>query len=564
MHPDSTTYLGFEWEGHFYQFVVLPFGLSTAPRIFTLVMAHTVKFLRFKGVRLFAYLDDLVFAHASKRETLAAAQLMLHILPRFGWLVHPTKCQGCFEGLQTFIALGTVVCLATHTYRVSAETLARILRKANSLVEGPRVVPVRKVAQIKGTISATWVSTGTVTRLRTREMDSVIESRPRPTSASSRCLKRSWAASVTLSDACLDELRWWIHHLPSLPSQPIRPKPLDGVFDGTMFSDASDTGVGAVLEAPVAGPSTFMEALLARAPEGVHTLAVEQRARQGLEFMAPLPANLLDASSTLRELHGLAVFIAAVWPLLGKGRFRVVMDNLGCVFILGGVVPPFAVGGKAWGEFVSGGSPNPDLQRLALRIHDSQLEHGYELVAEWRPRDENVRADFLSHVAEMRHHDYRLIPRFFRMLDMLWGPHTVDRFASADNCQPLSGRFAGRFCSQFFHPAALWVDALSVPWSGDEVNWLFPPTHLVTQVVSHLLVSRAVGTLIVTDDPGAEWWPSLRRCSGWIPAVIASRTLGPALAVLTSVGARYRSIFRSRDILALRLDGRHGRAPYSP
>jgi len=98
------------------------------------------------------------------------------------------------------------------------------------------------------------------------------------------------------------------------------------------------------------------------------------------------------------------------------------MDNLGCVFILGGVVPPFAVGGKAWGEFVSGGSPNPDLQRLALRIHDSQLEHGYELVAEWRPRDENVRADFLLHVAEMLHHDYRLIPRFFRMLDMLWDP----------------------------------------------------------------------------------------------------------------------------------------------
>ncbi len=125
-------------------------------------------------------------------------------------------------------------------------------------------------------------------------MDSVIESRQRPTSesASSRCLKRSWAASVTLSDACLDELRWWIHHLPSLslPSQPIRPKPLDGVFNGTiiMFSDASDTGVGAVLEAPAAGPSTFMEALLARAPEGVHTLAVERRARQGLEFMAPL------------------------------------------------------------------------------------------------------------------------------------------------------------------------------------------------------------------------------------------------------------------------------------
>ncbi len=101
-----------------------------------------------------------MFAHSSRRETLAAEQLMLHTLPRFGWLVHPTKCQCCFEGMQTFIALGTVVCLATHTYRVSAETLARILRQATSLVEGSRVVPVRKVVQVKSTISATWVATG--------------------------------------------------------------------------------------------------------------------------------------------------------------------------------------------------------------------------------------------------------------------------------------------------------------------------------------------------------------------------------------------------------------------
>ena len=39
MHPDSLPYLGFEWEGQVYRFTVLPFGLSTAPRIFTTVWA---------------------------------------------------------------------------------------------------------------------------------------------------------------------------------------------------------------------------------------------------------------------------------------------------------------------------------------------------------------------------------------------------------------------------------------------------------------------------------------------------------------------------------------------
>ena len=50
-------------------------------------------------------------------------------------------------------------------------------------------------------------------------------------------------------------------------------------------------------------------------------------------------------------------------------RHKVVMDNLGCVFIMGGVVPSFATGGREWGEFVSGGSPNHiSLRRLQTAV----------------------------------------------------------------------------------------------------------------------------------------------------------------------------------------------------
>jgi len=143
--------------------------------------------------------------------------------------------------------------------------------------------------------------------------------------------------------------------------------------------------------------------------------------------MAALPPHLLDASSTLRELWGIATFITSAAPLLRGGRFRVFMDNLGCVFIMGGVVPAFAVGGKAWGEFVSGGSPDPALQRLALQLFEAQLAGGFTLQAVWVPRTENVRADFLSHASEARQHDYCLLPSLFGWLDGRWGPHTIDR-----------------------------------------------------------------------------------------------------------------------------------------
>jgi hypothetical protein len=272
--------------------------------------------------------------------------------------------------------------------------------------------------------------------------------------------------------------------------------------------------------------------------------------------MAALPEELCSASSTLRELYGLALFIRAVRVLLGRGRHRLVMDNLGCVFILGGVVPPFAVGGKRWGEFVSGGSTVPELQRLALELHDLQLSHGFQLVPEWRPRDENTRADYLSHVAEMRHHDYRVPASLFRIIDAAWGPHTVDRFASPTNLQPLVPPHAGRFCSHYFHPDALWTDALSFPWDDQELNWAFPPPHLLPRVIRHFRAHGARGTLIVPDCPGAPWWPALRAGHGWARCVRDCWVLGLAAEVLTGLGPRYADVFGERNVLALRVDGR--------
>ena len=125
----------------------------------------------------------------------------------------------------------------------------------------------------------------------------------------------------------------------------------------------------------------------------------------------------------------------AASSLLARGHQRVVMDNLWRVFITGGIVPPFAAGGKRFDEFVSGGSPNPSLQALAVALLDAQIDGGFLLTFEWMPRKQNVRADYLSHVSAMRHHGYCLRAELFHALDERWGPHSIDRFASADNCQ---------------------------------------------------------------------------------------------------------------------------------
>ena len=61
-------YLKFAWQGTVYQYNVLPFGLATAPRAFTKLMKPALAYLRSKGVRLIAYLDDILIIGRDKGE----------------------------------------------------------------------------------------------------------------------------------------------------------------------------------------------------------------------------------------------------------------------------------------------------------------------------------------------------------------------------------------------------------------------------------------------------------------------------------------------------------------
>ena len=58
-------FLRFAWKGGVFQFQALPFGLSSAPRIFTKVLRSVGAFLRQRGWRLIIYIDDILLMHQS-------------------------------------------------------------------------------------------------------------------------------------------------------------------------------------------------------------------------------------------------------------------------------------------------------------------------------------------------------------------------------------------------------------------------------------------------------------------------------------------------------------------
>ena len=73
--------------------------------------------------------------------------------------------------------------------------------------------------------------------------------------------------AVSLTVDCLAELRWWRDNLHRILSSPIRVTSLGSPFESTAESDASDTGVGAVIfvDGASAVGSNLVAALLALA-----------------------------------------------------------------------------------------------------------------------------------------------------------------------------------------------------------------------------------------------------------------------------------------------------------
>jgi hypothetical protein len=64
---------------------VLPFGIASAPWIFTKGKRVLVKMWRARGIRLIPYMDDFLFATRSREEALVLRTQVLEDLAALGW-----------------------------------------------------------------------------------------------------------------------------------------------------------------------------------------------------------------------------------------------------------------------------------------------------------------------------------------------------------------------------------------------------------------------------------------------------------------------------------------------
>lgn len=366
-------YLSFSWEIRkvvkYFSFQVLPFGLSTAPYIFTKCIRPLVRHWRKKGYFIIVFLDDGWCRCDSLRSCKLVSSSVKDDLLAAGFV--PNIEKSVWTPTTKLNWLGMIWDSEAGAIRVIERRISDIFECIDRLSLKFPLVSARELASLAGKVMSLYPVVGNVSQLRTRFMYMEVTKR----------LHWDKVYKLAVDSSVFKEVFFWKENLNRLNNRILFEYSTPQVL---LFSDASNIGCGA---------------WTAQCGE--------------LKFFQNWKCDEIGKSSTWRELKGVSLAIEAFSPSLKGKKVKVFTDNTGVEVIM------------------RKGSMKVDLHDLALRIADFCNSLPLEVSVQWVPRDENVEADILSRQEDFD--DWGVTVEFFKFIDTKWGPHTVDRFADEFN-----------------------------------------------------------------------------------------------------------------------------------
>ena len=104
IHLYSGKYLRFCHRSQVFQFTSLPFGLATAPQVFTMIVKEVKLMALSRGLRLHQYLDDWLIKSQSQEEAQVNTQAVVDLTQCLGWITNPEKSE--LKPTQVFSFMG--------------------------------------------------------------------------------------------------------------------------------------------------------------------------------------------------------------------------------------------------------------------------------------------------------------------------------------------------------------------------------------------------------------------------------------------------------------------------
>ena len=498
IYPEHCKYLSFAWDfgsgSRYFSFQVLPFGLSSAPFIFTKCLRPLVKHWRNKGFFIVVYLDDGWCIAPSLSACDLISQTVKSDLLKAGLVANHEK--SVWTPSQELDWLGLSWNTEKGALKVIERRVSTILTCIDELTGKLPYMTARQLAGFVGRIISLIPVTGHVAQLRTRFSTMAI------------CEQYHWDKVFRIpgDSHIIEELFFWKKNLRVINNRYVFDYTLPQVL---LYSDASHSGCGA------------------------WTRDMDDSV---IEFNQSWTESEIGKSSTWRELKGVDLALRAFATRLQGKCVKVFSDNKGVEAI------------------VKKGSMRLELHTLSVAIATFCRENNIELHVQWVPREENALADALSR--EVDFDDWGVSQIFFKFMDSLWGPHSVDRFADDHNAKLKT------FNSKYWCPNTSQVDAFAVSWQGEN-NWLVPPIapiDLVGQAVKHLKACKAQATLVIPYWPSAAFWPILFSCDSTVVSVVDKVIRFSDPSFIYVQGRNKNSIFGSdrftSEVLCVRLNGR--------
>jgi hypothetical protein len=396
LHPSARPHFIFRFEGQLYQFTKMPFGLSSAPRICTMLLSVVAfRMSALTVAHLIRYLDDFLFIALTRAAMETTMQSAQQIFSDFGLVVNTEKTEGptqqlSFLGIQLDSVAQTLSCtperlaelrslltVALSEQRISLSFLASLICKlqfASSVLPGARPF-VRRMLDLQHhhnrRIQARHSSRSPALRHRSDGASSASDVVTNDTSATDPFDRRTHFAlqhcRVYTDTGFRADVRFWLAHLQqwngsarwrSARSAPFR-----------IATDASLGGFGFYLESVPAHIDT------SHWPPGVNV---------GAGFCgvySPAHQHLHAASSQMTWCELFAVFAALLTyrRLLRSSCVLFLCDNKSDVHILNRQATRSA-----------------RLAGLLREIYSIATAENIDLYACHRSGEDNVLADFLS------------------------------------------------------------------------------------------------------------------------------------------------------------------------
>ena len=151
IHRSSRKYLRFAFGDEVYQFRALPFGLNSAPWLFTRVMLEVKRLAHKGGLSIFQYLDDWLGQAQEEGRAAADASLLVRLCQHLGLKVNFEKSD--LIPTQVFIFLGVAFDLLHGTVRPT-EDRAREIRALIRQFVGASSMPAVRWQSLIGTLVA--------------------------------------------------------------------------------------------------------------------------------------------------------------------------------------------------------------------------------------------------------------------------------------------------------------------------------------------------------------------------------------------------------------------------